>query len=245
MLTERDICPLIKLMLVCDDVLGPAMRLNPLNEGPWKSLACSLTVNFTVKWSPMYTSSGACTVISCAYNAWHKNNNTYNIILFLILPIFIGVSVGAYLLFAGLLLKCLPFVVLHSLQHALGILFALFLRLCLLLFLLLLALLLLLLVLLVALLLLVLLLLVFVLLVALLLLLVLILLVVATALLLLLLLLSLLQQSAGIGEVVACVIVLRVQLQGLLVRFNSLLEALHALLLVIQSCLHHTVSGVV
>lgn len=52
MLSERDICPLTKLMLVCDDVLGPDMRLNPLNEGPRKSLACSLTEKRTVKLSP-------------------------------------------------------------------------------------------------------------------------------------------------------------------------------------------------
>lgn len=68
-LMERDICPLTMLMLVDDDVFGPERRLKPLNVGPRKSLAWSLTTNLTVKLSPWYTDCGACTVISCAMAA--------------------------------------------------------------------------------------------------------------------------------------------------------------------------------
>ena len=76
-----------------------------------------------------------------------------------------------------------------------------------------------------------------------------VLLVVVTAplLLLLLLLLCLLQQAAGVGQVVAGVVVLGFQLQRLLVGSHGLLEVLHALspFVVGQSGLHQAVAFVV
>ena len=94
MLTECDICPLTKLVLEEEDVLGPPRRLKPLKVGPLKSLAFSLMMKRTVKLSPTYTDFGACTVISCAIEksgerrkTRHVAINILNLLLFVIFPI--------------------------------------------------------------------------------------------------------------------------------------------------------------
>ena len=50
--TEREVWPLMKLMLVELDTLGPERVLKPLNEGPLKLRAWSLTTKRTVKLLP-------------------------------------------------------------------------------------------------------------------------------------------------------------------------------------------------
>ena len=140
-----------------------------------------------------------------------KSVSLFQFSTFNLLPVFVGVSRLGFHLVAVQLAHGLAFVVLHSLQHSLGVLlFAVLVGLALLSLLLLGLLGLLLLLALLLILLLVLLLLVLLLLLILVLLVLLLVLIVLATALLLSLLLGLLQQTACVGQVVACVVVLRV-----------------------------------